>query len=108
MSNFKGAETVVSNDLLEKLSDIEHQRWCHWQRFMHDQGKRMPDGSLLLPAGLVSKWDRLIETPYSKLTDKERESDREQVHRYLPTVVQGLANKDAEPCPTPMSDLNPL
>lgn len=74
-------------ELLEQLASIEHERWTHWQRFMHEQGQRQPDGSLLLPAELVAKWERLIATPYAQLTDKERESDREQVRRYLPLVA---------------------
>ena len=74
-------------DLLEQLAAIEHERWAHWQRFMHEQGLRQPDGSIVLPAKLVTKWDRLIDTPYSQLTEKERESDREQVRRYLPIVA---------------------
>ena len=75
-------------ELLESLAAIEHERWAHWQRFMHEQGKRQPDGSLLLPADLVAKWDRLIDTPYARLTETERESDRDHVRRYLPTVAK--------------------
>lgn len=71
------------NDLLEQLAAIEHERWSHWQRYMHDKGQRNDDGSLTIPAALISRWDRLIRTPYSELTDEERESDREQVRRYL-------------------------
>lgn len=73
--------------LLEQLAAIEHERWAHWQRFMHGKGERKPDGSLVLPPDLVAKWERLIETPYAQLTDKEKESDREQVKRYLPVVA---------------------
>jgi hypothetical protein len=72
--------------LLEKLAAIEHDRWAHWQRFMHEQGVRQPDGTLILPHDLVSKWDRLINTPYSQLTSEEQESDRDQVRRYLPLI----------------------
>ncbi len=79
-----------SADLLEKLAAIEHERWAHWQRFMHAQGRRQPDGSLVLPPESVARWDRLIDTPYALLTDKERESDREQVRRYLPIVTAAL------------------
>jgi hypothetical protein len=75
------------NALLEQLAAIEHERWAHWQRFMHGKGERKADGSLVLPPDLVSKWERLIETPYAQLTDKEKESDREQVKRYLPVVA---------------------
>lgn len=78
--------------LLEQLAAIEHERWAHWQRFMHGKGERKSDGSLVLPADLIAKWERLIETPYAQLTDKERESDREQVRRYLPVVAQAYGN----------------
>lgn len=81
-----------TSKLVEELAAIEHERWAHWQRFMHEQGQRQADGSLMLPAELVAKWDRLIDTPYAQLTDKERESDREQVRRYLP-IVTAARNK---------------
>jgi hypothetical protein len=71
------------NDLLEQLAAIEHERWSHWQRYMHEKAHRNDDGSLTLPADLVSRWERLMCTPYSQLTEEERESDREQVRRYI-------------------------
>jgi hypothetical protein len=73
----------LSEDLLEQLAAIEHERWSHWQRYMHEKAHRNDDGSLTLPADLVSRWDRLMSTPYSHLTEEERESDREQVRRYI-------------------------
>jgi hypothetical protein len=69
---------------------VEHERWSHWQRYMHEKGVRQPDGSLLIPADLVERWQKQIETPYSELTDKEKESDREQVRKYVPLIVQAL------------------
>jgi hypothetical protein len=87
--SFSSASSMAEHktaELLERLAAIEHERWAHWQRFMHEQGERQPDGSLLLPADLVAKWDHLINTPYAQLTEKERESDRDQVRRYLPIL----------------------
>lgn len=78
----------IGMPLLEELAAIEHQRWAHWQRFMHSQAERRSDGSLIIPSDLVTKWERLIDTPYAELTDKEKESDRDQVRRYLPTVIR--------------------
>lgn len=75
------------SDFLERLAAIEHERWAHWQRYMHDKASRNEDGSLTLPADLVARWERLIVTPYSDLTEAERESDRDQVRRYLPLVA---------------------
>lgn len=71
------------NSLIEILAAIEHERWSHWQRFLHEQGEHRADGSITLPAHLVSRWTRQIETPYSELTEKEKESDREQVRKTL-------------------------
>ena len=63
----------VLDELLETLASVEHERWSHWQRYMHS--KCIPhgdDGALLIPADLVKRWDRLIVTPYSELTDDEK------------------------------------
>jgi hypothetical protein len=62
--------------MLEALAAIEHERWSHWQRYMHDKGKLQADGSLLIAAELVQRWERLIATPYPALTEAEKESDR--------------------------------
>jgi hypothetical protein len=77
---------TTNADLLEELAYIEHERWAHWQRFMHEQGERQPDGGLLFSPELIAKWDRLINTSYTHLTMEEQESDRDQVRRYLPVI----------------------
>ncbi len=81
----------VLETLLEKLAAIEHERWAHWQRYMHDKGESRPDGSLVLPGELVRKWDAQIATKYADLSEKEKESDREQVRRYLPLIAAALS-----------------
>lgn len=79
--------SIISPELLERLAAVEHERWSHWQRYMHEKATRNPDGSLTVPADLASRWERLMETSYTELTDEERESDREQVRRYIPLIV---------------------
>lgn len=76
--------------LLEELAALEHQRWAHWQKYVHDSGKRQPDGSILLPADIVSRWEQQINTPYADLSNEEKDSDREQVRRYLPLLERWL------------------
>jgi hypothetical protein len=78
------------NGLIEKLAAVEHERWSHWQRYMHERGVGQPDGSLLIPADLVRRWQKQIDTPYTQLSEKEKESDREQVRKYMPLIVQAL------------------
>jgi len=79
--------------LIEDLAAIEHERWSHWQRYMHSKGQRRPDGSLVLPADLVLLWEKQAATPYVDLTEKEKESDREQVQRYLQVVENAVLNR---------------
>lgn len=76
--------------LVERLAALEHERWSHWQRYMHGKAERAPDGSLVIPADLADHWKRQMETSYEELGDNERDSDREQVRRYLPLVAAAL------------------
>lgn len=83
-------EVLESDQLVEQLAAIEHARWAHWQRYVHDQCEPQGDGALVIPAALVERWEAQIETSYADLTEREKSSDREQVQKYLPTVIDAL------------------
>ena len=88
----RSVEAVLySEAVLNSLAAIEHERWAHWQKYLHEQCEPQDDGSLRIPAELVARWKRQLETPFAELPDSEQESDREQVLRYLPTVVDVLS-----------------
>lgn len=82
----------ILRGLIEDLAALEHERWSHWQRYMHSKGQRQPDGSLILSAELVARWERQISIGYADLDEDEKESDREQVRRYLPLIASALAD----------------
>jgi hypothetical protein len=84
--------------LVEELAALEHQRWAHWQKYVHDRGKRQPDGSIVLPPDLVARWERQINTQYADLTTEEKDSDREQVKKYRPLLELwlNLARKESD------------
>ncbi|AOG22991.1 hypothetical protein [Acidovorax sp. RAC01] len=71
----------------EELAAIEHERWSHWQRYLHSKGDRQQDGSLLLPANLVVQWEHQMTTAYAMLSETEKQSDREQVERYASLIA---------------------
>jgi hypothetical protein len=83
----------ILNDLIEELAAIEHERWSHWQQYLHDSGIRQPDGSIILPADLIARWDGQIAKKYLELSDNEKESDREQVRRYIPLILSALTGQ---------------
>ena len=82
--------------LLEELASKEHERWAHWQRHVHDRCERLADGSLVIPSDLVSRWEKQIATPYHRLSDSEKESDREQVRQYLPLIAAAFGTAGAD------------
>ena len=82
---------LSSNALLEVLAAVEHERWAHWQRYVHSRCARSEDGSLVIPAELVERWTAQVSTPYAELSEPEKESDREQVRKYLPLIASALS-----------------
>lgn len=91
MASSDDVESVLNSPaLLEDLAAIEHDRWSHWQRYVHDKCEATEDGGLLIPAQLVERWSVQMNTPYAELSEHEKESDRDQVRRYLPTIEAAL------------------
>lgn len=80
----------IPDSLMENLAAIEHERWSHWQKYLHEQCKANEDGSLIIPADLVSRWTIQANTDYSELSEKEKNSDREQVLLYMPVLIDFL------------------
>lgn len=64
----------ISDKILEKLADLEHKQWAHWAKYMmtkiHDEDS-------------FRRWERQIKTPYFKLSEEEKESDREWARKAI-------------------------
>ena len=86
MSKYHKGLTKEQIKLVEKLADIEHIRWSDWQVYLHDQCTFDLDGSLRIPRYLVKRWTQQIQTDYKDLTNREKDSDREQVMRYFDLI----------------------
>ena len=81
----------MNDELFERLAAIEHERWSDWQRYVHARcAKIIETGEtgeevlreVKIPLELFHQWERQINTPYSELSEEEKESDRDQVRRY--------------------------
>ena len=84
----KELRRVPASNHRERLATIEHERWADWMKYQFSLCKQNPDGSLTIPADAVKHWTRQIETKYEDLTEKEKDSDREQVDRYWHIILQ--------------------
>jgi hypothetical protein len=81
------AETA---QLREQLAAIEHQRWAGWQQWVHKSCTDPGDGTLIIPAELVTRWNRQIATEYAELCEDDQQKDRDQVDRYWPLIAARL------------------
>lgn len=87
---------MTKDDVIETLAAIEHQRWADWQKYLHSEGFWHPvpfrgEEHLAIPKECIDRWERQIVQPYAQLSEAEKESDRAQVDRYWPVIVEFVA-----------------
>lgn len=71
------------NAYREPLAALAHTQWSGWMKYMFDKSRRNPGGSITIPAALVARWTRQMQTPYADLPDEERASDRREAEKVL-------------------------
>jgi hypothetical protein len=81
-------------EFVEKGANLEHDRWARWQKYMHshvyDSSKSINPHLKVIPTELYERWERQIATPYSELSEKEKESDRKETREYLALYTSSL------------------
>jgi len=97
MGRSERAKSVVNKQpdiegQIEKLAAIEHERWADWQRWCNSE-IRANANDIESP---LRRWDKQIETPYEQLSEREKDSDREQVRRYLPIIKDLIAQREQQ------------
>lgn len=73
-------DSIDSRELMEKLADIEHERWSGWMRYMF--ANRSPDN--------IIRWMGQMNTPYSELPEYTKESDRVEVRKTLEAIRENM------------------
>lgn len=86
----KSLEKRAEELLLEKLSDSEHERWARWQKYLFSRCKPLPMGGLAIDPEDVKHWMRQIETEYSELSEREKDSDRKEARRTIELMLPAL------------------
>ena len=76
----------MNKDLIEKLSDYEHDRWSRWQNHVFNVSLKNKDGSVTIPKYYVDRWQRQINTLYKDLTESEKDSDRKEAIRIVDII----------------------
>ena len=75
---------IKEKELIEKLADLSHDIWAHWMKYLFSQCRENENsGNFIIPKDLVSRWHRQMTTDYIDLSEKEKESDREQARKII-------------------------
>lgn len=77
---------IDNQESREQIAALQHEIWAHWMRYLFACCTKNEDGSVTIPEDKVARWLRQIDTPYSELTDIERESDLEQADKIMKII----------------------
>jgi len=78
---------MTKEDLIERLADAEHASWARWMDYLFSQCTQPAHTNyLIIPGLLVERWKRQAATPYADLTEREKQSDRDEVAHILPAI----------------------
>jgi hypothetical protein len=79
------------SDLREQLAALAHEQWSGWMRYFLSKCERA-DGSFAIPYDYLRNIKRQMNTPYVELSEREKDSDREEADKVL--VLIGLMDGD--------------
>lgn len=68
---------------LEHCAEIAHSQWTGWMEYLFSKCTLNDDGTASIPKWAVERWTRQINTPYSELSEQEKNSDREEAQKYI-------------------------
>lgn len=79
----------MNNELREQLAELCHKQWSGWMEYLFSKCMRevgqfdRDTGALIIPRQAVERWQRQMDTPYSGLSEDEKESDRKEADRFI-------------------------
>lgn len=72
----------------EQLSELSHEQWSGWMRYLFNKGSFNEDGSFTINLASVDRWKRQMNTPYHDLPEDEKESDRVAADKVIALIVK--------------------
>lgn len=81
----------------ERLAAYAHNAWSGWMIWLFSKSRyNEEDGTVTIPAELVSRWKRQMGASYSQLSVAEQESDRQEADRMIKIVVGYLTQTEED------------
>ena len=77
---------MTQAELIEALADKEHASWSRWMDYLFSKCTFTMHGDAIIPMELALRWKIQANTPYEQLTEREKQSDRDEVAHILPII----------------------
>jgi len=74
---------MVDVDRRIALADLAHQQWSGWMEYLFSKCTFNEDGTAVIPAWAVTRWQRQLATPFADLPPEEQEADFSEADRVL-------------------------
>lgn len=78
----------------EALADYAHEAWSGWMKYLFSKSIEHAGGAVLIPADLVARWRRQMDTPYADLPENEKRSDRREADKILTVCLNHKSSRD--------------
>ena len=74
----------MSDEIREKLAAYAHETWSGWMKYQFNRSiDDGPDSVPVMSLGDYARWMRQMNTPYAKLPESEKASDRAEADKIL-------------------------
>jgi hypothetical protein len=87
----------------DEIADLCHQQWSLWMEHLFDKTFKDLDGlydkengNLIIPKRFVERWKRQMNTPYSELSEEEKESDRREAEKFISHFIRFFENESIQ------------
>lgn len=70
----------------ELLADLCHRQWSGWMVYLFSKGEIDENGNWIMPVWAVERWTRQMKTPYSELSENEKDSDRKEAEKIIAII----------------------
>ena len=80
-------------ELREELAALCHEQWSGWMAYLFS---KCPERGLnegvspgcIIPLWAVERWTRQMNTPYTELSEAEKDSDRAEADKFLAIIAK--------------------
>lgn len=78
----------------EQLAELAHEQWSGWMEYLFEKGIFNKDGTWTMPRWAVKRWTCQMKTPFSQLSNEEKDSDRKEADRFIAIIHKQRAEME--------------